>query len=65
VGELLLEDLLKARVANLDAENRRERHLVVWDLFRARASRAAPRWAGSARRSPAAPTGPDGPNSPG
>jgi len=32
VGVLTLEDLLKARVANLDAENRRERHLKLWDV---------------------------------
>jgi len=32
VGVLTLEDLLKARAANLDAENRRERHLRLWDV---------------------------------
>ncbi|HSB53869.1 MAG TPA: chloride channel protein, partial [Gemmatimonadales bacterium] len=32
VGVLTLEDLLKARAANLDAESRRERHLSLWDL---------------------------------
>jgi chloride channel protein, CIC family len=44
---LTLEDLLKARVANLDAENRRERHLTLWDLVTpfsaAAAARSAPR----------------------
>jgi CBS domain-containing protein len=32
LGHLTLEDLLKARTANLDAESRRERHLTVWSL---------------------------------
>ncbi len=30
IGHLTVEHLLKARVANLDAENRRERHLRLW-----------------------------------
>ncbi len=30
LGHVTLEHLLKARVANLDAENRRERHLRLW-----------------------------------
>jgi H+/Cl- antiporter ClcA len=32
-GVIALTDLLKARVANLDAESRRERHLTLWDLM--------------------------------
>jgi hypothetical protein len=32
IGEVTLEHLLKARVASLDAENRRERHLRIWNL---------------------------------
>lgn len=32
LGMLTLEDLLKARAANLQAENRRERHLRLWSF---------------------------------
>jgi H+/Cl- antiporter ClcA len=39
LGILTLEDLLKARVANLEAENRRERHLRLWSLVTAFSTR--------------------------
>ena len=39
LGVLTLEDLLKARVANLEAENRRERHLRLWSLVTAFSAR--------------------------
>ena len=39
LGILTLEDLLKARVANLEAENRRERHLRLWSLVTAFSAR--------------------------
>ena len=39
LGILTLEDLLKARVANLEAENRRQRHLRLWSLVTAFSNR--------------------------
>jgi H+/Cl- antiporter ClcA len=39
LGILTLEDLLKARVANLEAENHRRRHLGLWSLVTAFSAR--------------------------